>query len=762
MPGPGRPRTPTPSRAPSSSVLVARGDQEELADRFAGTLEFGTAGLRGALGAGPNRMNRVVVHPRRGRPRGLPARRRRPPDGRRRDRLRRPPQLRRLRPRHRRGVDRRRVCGRCCCRGRCPPRCSPSRSAHSARAAGVMVTASHNPPQDNGYKVYLGDGSQIVPPADAEHRRADRRGRARSPTCPAADDGDRARRRRRSTPTSTACAGAGPADGPRDLPLVYTPLHGVGGDVGRAGARARRLRRAARGRASRREPDPDFPTVAFPNPEEPGAMDLAARAGRRAAAPTWSSPTTPTPTAAPSRCPTAATAGGCCAATRSARCSAAPPARAAAHAARYATSIVSSRLLRQLARRRRAPLRGDADRLQVDRPGRRAASSATRRRSATASTRSTCATRTASRAALLSPSWPRAQGARAARCSTGSTTSPREHGLHATDQVSVRVDDLALIADAMARLRAAPPAALGGLAVESVDDLAAAPTACRRPTGCATGWPTARGSSSGPSGTEPKLKCYLEVVVPVGRRRRRRRAPGSSGRPALARSAPTVRAAAGALTGRADRAAPRYPAIARAPPAARSPAGSRRVRRCAPSCVLDVRRARPRCRARSAVGWPGRTDAVSRRRSAVVRRRAAAGLAEHDAHGARPGTPALGDDRSCGPRAAAPSRERTVVRSDGRRDRPGRRTSVAASADRMYRRTRPRCSMPASGIAHGVSNDRAARPARRVAEHAGTPRTQHRAPASRQRRERRHGRSHPATASPSAGQAATTTRRPPR
>ncbi len=91
----------------------------------------------------------------------------------------------------------------------------------------------------------------------------------------------------------------------------------------------------------------------------------------------------------------------------------------------------------------------------------------------------------------------------------------REHGLHATDQLSARVDDLALIEDAMARLRAEPPTSLGGRAVEQAEDLA---------DGSETLPPTDglryRLADSGrvvvrPSGTEPKLKAYLEVVVPV-------------------------------------------------------------------------------------------------------------------------------------------------------------------------------------------------------------------------------------------------------
>ena len=92
------------------------------------------------------------------------------------------------------------------------------------------------------------------------------------------------------------------------------------------------------------------------------------------------------------------------------------------------------------------------------------------------------------------------------------------HGLHATDQLSVRVSELSQIADAMARLRASTPASLGGFAVVGVDDLALGSLET-------TGLPPTEGLrfrlAEGarvvvrPSGTEPKLKCYLEVVVPV-------------------------------------------------------------------------------------------------------------------------------------------------------------------------------------------------------------------------------------------------------
>ena len=135
-----------------------------------------------------------------------------------------------------------------------------------------MVTASHNPPRDNGYKVYLDDGAQIVPPADGDiSARIDAVGplasvpRAGEDITSVGDDLVEAY-------VAGALAQAGP--GPRDLGVVYTPLHGVGRDLvvevlTRAGFPPPTVvpRQGA--------PDPDFPTVAFPNPEEPGALDLA-------------------------------------------------------------------------------------------------------------------------------------------------------------------------------------------------------------------------------------------------------------------------------------------------------------------------------------------------------------------------------------------------------------------------------------------------------------------------------------------------------
>ena len=200
--------------------------------------------------------------------------RRGPPVGRR--RLRRPPQLRRLRPRHRgrRG------------RGRRPrPRSSPAPCRrpllafairHLGADAGVMVTASHNPPQ----RQRLQGLPRRREPDRAARRRRDRRlhrrrrpGRRRSPARTAAGPSSA---RRSSTPTSTrSSAVVDPRDPARRSRSSTPPMHGVGGDDRRC---ARSSGPASRRRSSSRqqaEPDPDFPTVAFPNPEEPGAMDLA-------------------------------------------------------------------------------------------------------------------------------------------------------------------------------------------------------------------------------------------------------------------------------------------------------------------------------------------------------------------------------------------------------------------------------------------------------------------------------------------------------
>ncbi len=250
----------------------------DLADRFDGRLAFGTAGLRGALGAGSNRMNRVLVtQAAAGLAAHLCARAtagQTPAvvigyDGRRNSDV--------------FARDSAEIFAGAGLRAILLPRLLPTpvlafAVRHLGAAAGVMVTASHNPPDDNGYKVYLGgsdDGAQIVPPADAEIA-------AQIDAVAAGDI--------RDLPRSTAyeiapesvidayvAATAAVAPAPAastGMRWVYTAMHGVGWET-----LSRVLDEAGYPTpsvvAAQLHPDGTFPTVSFPNPEEPGAMDLA-------------------------------------------------------------------------------------------------------------------------------------------------------------------------------------------------------------------------------------------------------------------------------------------------------------------------------------------------------------------------------------------------------------------------------------------------------------------------------------------------------
>jgi phosphomannomutase len=148
-------------------------------------------------------------------------------------------------------------------------------------AAGVVVTASHNPAPDNGYKVYAGDGAQIIPPddadiaADADAEPIPPAGTTPGVVTDVVDEMLAAYR--------TAVLDLLDASGPRDLRVVYTPMHGVGGAVlpgllVAAGFAAPHIV------AEQADPDPDFPTLPFPNPEEPGALDLAVAEAARVGA----------------------------------------------------------------------------------------------------------------------------------------------------------------------------------------------------------------------------------------------------------------------------------------------------------------------------------------------------------------------------------------------------------------------------------------------------------------------------------------------
>lgn len=254
--------------------LLIDGPPAELAARFDGRLQFGTAGLRAAVGAGPLRMNRLVVQQAAA---GL-ARYLLDTDPRARERgvvigydARRKSDLF--------AADTARVMVAHGIRAMLFDRKVPTpvlawSITELDAAAGVVVTASHNPPADNGYKVYLGDGCQIVPPHDtgisACIERVDPTAVAMSPPddplIETLDDG-----------LVAAYVAAVPAVRRRPdlagVPVAYTAMHGVGGSVLMRAFEAAGLP-APHAVTEQFEPDGTFPTVSFPNPEEPGAMDL--------------------------------------------------------------------------------------------------------------------------------------------------------------------------------------------------------------------------------------------------------------------------------------------------------------------------------------------------------------------------------------------------------------------------------------------------------------------------------------------------------
>ncbi len=496
--------------------LLARVESDEtaateLADRFAGPLEFGTAGLRGALGAGPNRMNRAVV-------------------------LRAAAGLASYLRKHGAGTaagqgdavvvgfDARRnsrvfaedtaaVMAGAGLRALVLPRPLPTPVlAYAIRelgcVAGVMVTASHNPPQDNGYKVYLGDGSQIVPPADVEIA-AEIAAVGALADIPRADTWARLDDAVVTSYIDAVAALADPA-GPRDLTVVYTPLHGVGRDtvcavLARAGFAAPRVV------PEQAEPDPAFPTVAFPNPEEPGAMDLALALAAEVGADVVLAND---PDA--DRCAVAVPGPHGWRMLRGDEVGAllGDHLLRSGRAGVYANSIVSSSQLGALAAAHGQPHRetltgfkwiGRVEGLVFgyeEALGYCVAPDLVRDKDGVS--------------ALLLLAELAARLRSEGRTLTDRLDDiAREHGLYATDQLSVRVTDLGRIAEAMAALRSEPPHALGGLAVEQVDDLASGGGDLPPTEGLRYRLASGARVIVRPSGTEPKLKCYLEVVVPV-------------------------------------------------------------------------------------------------------------------------------------------------------------------------------------------------------------------------------------------------------
>jgi phosphomannomutase len=507
---------PDPVTRAELEKLVEEQDLDEIADRFDGTLEFGTAGLRGALGAGPNRMNRVVVLRAAA---GLAAYLR--------DHGATPGSAVVIGydARHSSDVfarDTAEVMTGAGFTAYVLPRPLPTPVlAFAVRdlgcVAGVMVTASHNPPQDNGYKVFLGDGSQIVPPADTEIAeriaavgavadipRGDADDTRAADQVPIHVLGDEVLDRYLDSVVGVV------TDGPRDLAIVYTPLHGVGGQTVAAA-----LKQAGfpepHVAVAQAEPDPDFPTVSFPNPEEPGAMDLATRLASEVDADLV---VANDPDA--DRCAVAVRGPHGWQMLRGDEVGAllAQHLLSVPRRGTYATTIVSSSLLGKMAAAAGQPYAetltgfkwiGRVPGLAFgyeEALGYCVDPEHVKDKDGVSALMMVCDI--AARA--------KAQG-RALRDLLDDLA--REFGLHATDQLSVRMDDLAAIPAVVDRLRDQPPSSLGGFAVEQVDDLSQGSETVPPTNGLRFRLADQGRVVVRPSGTEPKIKCYLEVVVPV-------------------------------------------------------------------------------------------------------------------------------------------------------------------------------------------------------------------------------------------------------
>ncbi|PFG42526.1 phosphomannomutase [Isoptericola jiangsuensis] len=507
----------------------------ELRDRFDGTLQFGTAGLRGAMAAGPNRMNRAVVTRAAAGLGAYLAATLGPGSG--------PRVVVGYDARHRSADFAHDTAAVLAAAGAevllLPAPLPTPVLAFAVRRfeadAGVMVTASHNPAADNGYKVYLGgrvepgagQGAQIVPPHDAGIAEriaavgpADEVPRAEGGWTVLGTDVVEAYLAS-LVPLRTAAGEAAAA-----LRVVTTSLHGVGGRV-----LARALADAGFTHVTPVEeqvaPDPDFPSVAFPNPEETGAIDLALGVAQD-----WGADLVIANDPDADRCAVAVrdVTLGTHLGVETARSSGwrmlhgdevgmllgaeAVAGAVARPGATVASSVVSSRALGRIA--------ADAGVGHVT---------------------TLTGFKWISRTPQLVFGYEEALGycvdpatvrdkdgisaavvvaGLAARLKAEGHTLvdalddvARAHGLYVTDQLSARFDDLDQIPETMARLRSAPPATLGGSPVHTVVDLSAGYDGLPPTDGMLLLAEDHTRVIVRPSGTEPKVKCYLEVVTPV-------------------------------------------------------------------------------------------------------------------------------------------------------------------------------------------------------------------------------------------------------
>ena len=504
---------PDPKTAAELTRLVADGDEATLNKYFAGFLQFGTAGLRGPIGPGPSCMNRAVV----GRTAaGLVAYMKE------------------------RGMTRV-VIGRDARYGSedftqesaeifsgagfevfVLPRPLPTPVLAFATLdlkcdVGVMVTASHNPPQDNGYKVYIGptaDGidyaaSQIISPTDGFiAKKIDAikslAGQTRGSKWTVLDD---------AVVDKYIARTAKLAPRPGSLKIVYTAMHGVGTEtLEKAFAEAGFPKLILVSEQS--QPDPGFPTVAFPNPEEPGAIDLALAKAREVGADLVIAND---PDA--DRCAAAVNDpnGG----WRMLRGDELGVifgewiARSFATEKRtgsFGNSIVSSSALGKIAAHYgidfKEVLTGFKWLAKIE-----DLAFGYEEAIGYAVDSSTVNDKDGISAALFLAQIATDLNAQGKTLVDLLNEVWNRHGFHGTEQISIRVSDMTRIADLLAGLRKNPPAEIAGRSVSSIDDLAA-PKDGLPPTDGLRIW-----LDGGiriiirPSGTEAKMKCYIEVIT---------------------------------------------------------------------------------------------------------------------------------------------------------------------------------------------------------------------------------------------------------
>ena len=505
-------------------VNAAQTDQAallELQDAFSAPLEFGTAGLRGALGAGPNRMNRVTVLQAASGlahylvQQGFSGRK----------------VVIGFDARYNSDVfadDTARVMSGAGLEPVIFSHVVPTpvlafAIRHLGACAGVMVTASHNPPQDNGYKVYLGDGRQIVSPVDEQISKliktvTDVREIVQgSPGTFVSDD---------VVETYTSLTSQLIMSGPitdaqrKSVTSVYTAMHGVGWKTLQSVFSASGFNEP-NAVLEQRDPDPAFPTVAFPNPEEKGALDIAISLAKKNSVDVLlaNDPDADRFAAAVSN------SSGDWVTLRGDQIGSLlgwwlierAKLTGSNLSGTFANSIVSSMMLESIAKfaglEYESTLTGfkwvsrvnnltfgyeealgycvDPDNVS-DKDGISAAAMFMEMLAHLKSQEKTI-WRVLDELALA-------------------------HGLHATDQVSVRVTSSDQVALTMAGIRNTPPTKFGGLQVSSIDDLAIGLGGLPKTDAVII---HLAGNDQiqkarvivRPSGTEPKIKCYLEVVV---------------------------------------------------------------------------------------------------------------------------------------------------------------------------------------------------------------------------------------------------------